>query len=82
MVSGPSALRSCEMKFCSDATAVRGGSPAHSASISRSLETTRPASRSSSARSARCFVPPSGSDLPATTASSGPRILNSSTCRF
>jgi hypothetical protein len=49
------------MKFCSDAVAVAGGSPDQSASIRRSFETTRPASRRRSARTARCFAPPSGS---------------------
>ena len=42
-VSAPSALRSCETKFWSEVPAVRGGDSPHSASISESVETTRPA---------------------------------------
>ena len=59
--SAPSAFRSCEMKFCSEVAAVRGGCSAQSASIRRSVETAFGASSRRSARTARCFSPPSRS---------------------
>ena len=58
-VSGPRSFLSCERKFCSDVTAVRGGRSPQSWSTSVSVATTRPALMTSSASSARCFVPPS-----------------------
>ncbi len=58
--SAPSDFRSCETKFWSDVMAVRGGCSPQSASTSRSTETTRFASRSRSASTARCFWPASG----------------------
>src|SRR5262245_6714619 len=54
-----------------------GGSPRHNSSISRSRETTSPSCSSRSASRARCLRLPSGSVASASTASSGPRILNS-----
>ena len=58
---------SAELRLCS----------AKSSPISRSRGTTRFALSSSSASSARCFGPPTGTGLPSTRTASGPRIRNS-----
>src|ERR671931_634068 len=57
--------------------ALAGGVSPQSASINRSVETTSPAFRSRSARSARCLPLPTPSDRPFSCTSSGPRIWNS-----
>ena len=54
-----------------------GGCPPQTSSASRSIETTRFASSSSSASTARCRGPPSGSTHPDLQTSSGPRMPNS-----
>src|SRR5262249_34495241 len=56
-----------------------GGDPCHSTSARYSAGTTRPASSSSNASTARCFGPPSPSSRPSQTARTGPRTPNSST---
>jgi hypothetical protein len=52
--------------------AVAGGSPAHRPSISASIDTVEFARSVSIAKSARCFVAPSGIGRPSTVASTGP----------
>jgi len=54
-----------------------GGRPCHSASASCPTETTRPASSTSNASTARCFGPPSGTSRPPRTAWTGPKIRSS-----
>ena len=54
-----------------------GGCPAQMSSASRSIDTTRLASSSSSASTARCRGPPSGTERPARETSRGPRMPNS-----
>ena len=56
---------------------VAGGASPHRSSIRRSVATTSPACSRSSASSARCFVPPSTSERPCSTTSSGPRSRKS-----
>src|SRR6188472_3442183 len=56
---------------------VAGGASPHSSSIRRSLLTTSLACSSSMARSARCLPPPSASDVPCSTTSTGPSTRNS-----
>ncbi len=72
-----SVFRRCETKFWREVCAVRGGCSSHSASMRRSVETTRPASRRSSASTARCFRPPSSNGPVSSETSSGPRIRKS-----
>ena len=78
LTAGASALRSCDTYTVSSLRALAGGSPDHSSSTSRSLETTSFACRSSRASSARCFGASIRNGRPRRRASSGPRIRNSS----
>ena len=56
--SGPSWRRSCETELCSDVVAVLGGCSPHTGRRDGRSATTRPASSSSRASSARCRCPP------------------------
>ena len=79
--SGPSSFRSEEIRFWSEVFAVRGAESPQSAAVRKSVETTSPARSSSTASTARCFVPPRGSGAPPpSTTSSGPRIRKSGMC--
>lgn len=66
-----------EIEPCTAAAAVSGGLSPQTPSINRSRETTSFACRSRSARTARCFAPPSSRTVPLSRTSSGPRTLNS-----
>ena len=61
---GSSALRRCDTYPWTMFAAESGGDSPQSSSISRSSDTTSFACTRSSARTARCFAPPSGKDVP------------------
>src|SRR5207248_3123914 len=67
----------CETWTCSAFCAVSGGVSSHDASIKWSRETTRFGSRRRTARSVRCFCPPTSIDRPSSISSNGPRMPNS-----
>jgi hypothetical protein len=77
IASWPSAFRSPDTCTWSAVDAVSGGEPSHSSSISRSLETTRFGCSRSNASNARCLEPPRATRRPFSSASSEPRIRNS-----
>ncbi len=65
--SGPSSVRSRDTYDRNVFAAPGGGQPRHTSSTSRPAGTTRPASSSSNASTARCFGPPSATSRPALT---------------
>ncbi len=77
-----STLRSSDTYFCSVLCAVAGGRPSQTSSMSRSTGTTRPASTSNRASTARWRRPPSGTGSPSRTTSNGPRIERTASHRL
>ena len=75
----PSALRRFDTYTCTVFAAVGDARSPHSASISRSVETTSPRCSSNTASSARTFGAPTTTGRPSSTTSSGPRIRISTT---